>query len=113
MPTRNVNLTAELDRFVRKKVGSGRYENASEVVRAALRQMEREEDRELRLAQPAAEDILANLSDQENNLIRQRVLAGIESIEHGEYTDYEGRPGLRTLASRVKARGRARLTHLK
>jgi antitoxin ParD1/3/4 len=43
MPTRNVNLTAELDRFVLEKVESGRYENASEVVRAALRTLEREE----------------------------------------------------------------------
>jgi antitoxin ParD1/3/4 len=43
MPTRNVNLTAELDRFVTKKVKTGRYENASEVVRAGLRTLEREE----------------------------------------------------------------------
>jgi antitoxin ParD1/3/4 len=43
MPTRNVNLTDELDRFVLQKVKSGRYENASEVVRAALRMLEREE----------------------------------------------------------------------
>src|ERR1017187_3331628 len=43
MPTRNVNLTAELDRFVLEKVRRGRYENASEVVRAALRMLEREE----------------------------------------------------------------------
>src|ERR1700731_3484090 len=43
MPTRNVNLTEELDRFVLTKVESGRYENASEVVRAALRTLEREE----------------------------------------------------------------------
>jgi antitoxin ParD1/3/4 len=43
MPTRNVNLTAELDRFVLEKVKRGRYENASEVVRAALRVLEREE----------------------------------------------------------------------
>jgi antitoxin ParD1/3/4 len=43
MPTRNVNLTDDLDRFVLKKVKSGRYENASEVVRAALRTLEREE----------------------------------------------------------------------
>jgi antitoxin ParD1/3/4 len=43
MPTRNVNLTEELDRFVLDKVESGRYENASEVVRAALRILEREE----------------------------------------------------------------------
>lgn len=43
MPTRNVNLTDELERFVLQKVESGRYENASEVVRAALRTLEREE----------------------------------------------------------------------
>jgi antitoxin ParD1/3/4 len=43
MPTRNVNLTPELDRFVLSRVESGRYENASEVVRAALRSMERED----------------------------------------------------------------------
>jgi antitoxin ParD1/3/4 len=50
MPTRNVNLTPELDSFVLAKVESGRYENASEVVRAALRTLEREERRyEVRL----------------------------------------------------------------
>jgi antitoxin ParD1/3/4 len=43
MPTRNVNLTDELDSFVLAKIESGRYENASEVVRAALRTLEREE----------------------------------------------------------------------
>ena len=43
MPTRNVNLTEELDNFVVAKVESGRYENASEVIRAALRTLEREE----------------------------------------------------------------------
>jgi antitoxin ParD1/3/4 len=43
MPTRNVNLTPELDSFVLKRVESGRFENASEVVRTALRTLEREE----------------------------------------------------------------------
>jgi antitoxin ParD1/3/4 len=43
MPTRNVNLTDELDSFVLAKIESGRYENASGVVRAALRTLEREE----------------------------------------------------------------------
>lgn len=43
MPTRNVNLTEELDSFVLSKVKDGRYENASEVVRASLRLLEREE----------------------------------------------------------------------
>ena len=43
MPARNVNRTDELDRFVAKKVKTGRYENASEVVRAGSRNLEREE----------------------------------------------------------------------
>lgn len=43
MPTRNVNLTDELDQFVAAKVVSGLYANASEVMRAALRMLEREE----------------------------------------------------------------------
>ena len=43
MPTRNVNLTDELDRFVATRIKTGRYENASEVVRAGLRTLEREE----------------------------------------------------------------------
>jgi antitoxin ParD1/3/4 len=36
-------LTEELDRFVAKKVRTGRYENASEVARAGLRTLECEE----------------------------------------------------------------------
>jgi antitoxin ParD1/3/4 len=43
MPTRNINLTPELDSFIAAKIENGRYENASEVVRAALRGLEREE----------------------------------------------------------------------
>lgn len=51
MPTRNVNLTDKLDRFVAKRVESGRYENAIEVVRAELRTLEREEQQyEVKLA---------------------------------------------------------------
>ena len=45
MPTRNVNLTDELDRLVLAKVESGQYENASEVVRAALRTLDSEDKR--------------------------------------------------------------------
>lgn len=43
MATRNIYLTAPLDRGIEKRIKSGRYENASEVVRAALRALEREE----------------------------------------------------------------------
>jgi antitoxin ParD1/3/4 len=51
MPTRNVNLTEELDRFVASEIESGRYENASEVVRAALRTLEHDkQEHEAKLA---------------------------------------------------------------
>jgi antitoxin ParD1/3/4 len=46
MPTRktmNVSLTPELDRFVAGRAASGRFRSASEVVRAALRCLEKEE----------------------------------------------------------------------
>jgi antitoxin ParD1/3/4 len=36
----NVSLTPQLDKFVVKKVASGRYTSASEVIREALRLME-------------------------------------------------------------------------
>ena len=41
--TVNVSLTPELDAFVQSRVASGRYQTASEVVREALRLLEREE----------------------------------------------------------------------
>ena len=51
MPARNVDLTDELDSFVPEKAQSGRYQNASEVVSAVLRALEREERLyEIRLA---------------------------------------------------------------
>ena len=43
MPTRNANLTPELDGFIAEKVDAGLYANASEVMRAALRPLERDE----------------------------------------------------------------------
>ena len=43
MPTRNVDLTEELDGFVVSRIEKGRCGNASEVVRAALRTHESEE----------------------------------------------------------------------
>ena len=43
MPTRNINLTTELDHFVAARIESGSYANASEVLRAGLRALEQDE----------------------------------------------------------------------
>ena len=41
--SQNVSLTAELSAFIASRVASGHYQSASEVVRAALRLLQREE----------------------------------------------------------------------
>ena len=104
MDQMNISITDRLAGYVRKKVKSGRYNNASEVVREALRRMEDEDARAVRLAKPTAEDILTDLTEQQLDGIRRRVRAGIESIDAGKYTEYDGREGLKELADGVKAR---------
>lgn len=47
MPTRNINLTPEMDRFVDDRIRSGQYANASEVLRAGLRALEQDEQEDL------------------------------------------------------------------
>jgi len=42
----NVSLTPELEKLVQKKVDSGRYTSASEVVREALRLLEKKDQQE-------------------------------------------------------------------
>jgi len=43
MPTRNINLTPQMDKFVDARIRNGKYANASEVLRAGLRALERSE----------------------------------------------------------------------
>ena len=64
MPTRNVNLTDHYDQFVESQVSAGRYQNASEVMRAGLRLLEhriREDEEKLtalrRLAAEAFDEL--------------------------------------------------------
>lgn len=47
-----------------------------------------------------------DLTEEQFASIRRRVCSEMESIERGEYTEYEGREGLKTLAQGVKARSR-------
>ena len=62
MPTRNVNLTEHFDSFIESGVSSGRFSNASEVVREGLRLLEQRdaEDRaKLEWLRSAAQDSFA------------------------------------------------------
>jgi len=108
MDQMNISITDRLAEYVRARVNSGRYNNASEVVREALRRMEQEDERTVRLAAPTVEDIVTNLTAIQTDEIRKGVLEGIADIEEGCYTEYEGRPGLAQLTAGIKARGRKR-----
>ena len=88
MDQMNVSITSQLASYVRRKVRSGRYNNASEVVREALRRMEDDDARVLRLAKPTAEDVLADLTEDQLDGIRQRVRASIESIGASRFVEY-------------------------
>ncbi|HTX74750.1 MAG TPA: type II toxin-antitoxin system ParD family antitoxin [Terracidiphilus sp.] len=109
----NVSLTDRLTEYVRARVRSGRYNNASEVVREALRRMELEEERARRLGAPTVEDVLTDLDAIQMEGIRRRVREGIEDIERGRYTEYQGSAGLDRMAADVVKRGRERLNRPK
>lgn len=92
----HVNLTPVLDEYVLAKVKSGRYNNASEVIREALRLMQDEE------AQILAE---RNLTLDDINEIRRNVRQGFDEIERGEGKDYEGEKGLKQLLREIRTEG--------
>ena len=70
---RNVNLTPELERLVHRRVKSGRYNSASEVVREGLRLLEQR-------------DLVRQLQLKE---LTRKVRAGLESLNRGEGLDGE------------------------
>jgi antitoxin ParD1/3/4 len=84
----NISLTPELEQLVSKKVKTGMYQTASEVIREGLR--------------------LLRERDQRHEALRRDVRAGFEAVDRGEFTDYN-QHGVQELAKRVKARGQKRL----
>lgn len=101
MPTRNVNLTDHWDRFVERRVKSGQFSNASEVVREGLRlleQRQREDEAKLRWLRGAAKEGFDELDRGEG--------LQFESVEElGTYLD-RGDTGAVTEKKRAKAQGR-------
>jgi antitoxin ParD1/3/4 len=75
MPTRNVNLTTYLDRFIETGVTSGRFSNASEVVREGLRLLEQREKED----------------KAKIDWLRSAVKEGNDDIERGEYVSLKSR----------------------
>ena len=73
MPTRNVVLTERQEELIEKLVGSGRYQNASEVLREGLRLIEQRE----------AED-KAKLK-----VLRQAASAGFGALDRGEFKEFD------------------------
>lgn len=72
MPTRNVVLTDHQAQFVEQLVTSGRYQNASEVLREGLRLVERRESEDaMRLA-----------------ALRNAAKVGIADIEAGNFRSF-------------------------
>ena len=91
MPTRNVVLTDHQARFIESLVQSGRYQNASEVMREGLRIIERRE------------------ADEGAKLeaLRASAKLGIAALDRGEFEEFANASALvdhlNGIVARVKA----------
>ena len=81
MVTRNVVLTEAQSNLVEQLVASGRYQNASEALRAGLRLLEREET--------------------EINFIRMRLENGVAQARSRDLADGEGADAIRQAFSKA------------
>jgi antitoxin ParD1/3/4 len=92
MPTRNINLTEHLDHFVKRQVSSGRYSNASEIVREALRLLEEEEqERQAKL-----------------NVLRKAAKQGFDEIDQGQGIVLKGKKAVNQFTAKIQAEVRSR-----
>jgi antitoxin ParD1/3/4 len=94
MPTRNINLTEHYEAFVDHQVLSGRYGNASEIVREALRLLEaREVERDIKL-----------------RALRQAAKQGFDEIDQGKGIILKGKKAIDRFFSDIESeiRGKVR-----
>lgn len=73
MPTRNVVLTKRQEKLIETLVESGRYQNASEVLRDGLRLVEQRE----------AEDVT------KLKVLREAARAGVAALDRGEFKEFQ------------------------
>ena len=92
MPTRNINLTEHFDHFVQRQVSSGRYSNASEIVREALRLLEeQEQERQVKL-----------------KALRQAAKHGFNEIDQGKGIVLKGKKAVKQFISEIEAEVRSK-----
>jgi antitoxin ParD1/3/4 len=85
----NVSLTPELEQYVNKRVQSGLYHSASEVVREGLRLLkEKDEVHQRKLEQ-----------------LRGEIQIGIDQADRGQVSDFN-----KTTLKEIKSEGRKRLS---
>jgi antitoxin ParD1/3/4 len=85
MPTRNVVLTDRQQKLIDDLVGSGRYQNASEVLRDGLRLVQQRE----------AEDA-ARLQ-----VLRKAARAGFRALDRGEFKEFDSTDDLQAYLNAV------------
>jgi antitoxin ParD1/3/4 len=84
MATRNVVLTEAQSAMIDRLVASGRFQNASEALRAGLRLLEREED--------------------ETELLRTRLTLSLEQARRGDLAEGSGEEAIRRAFAKARAK---------
>ncbi len=92
MATRNLVLTQHLDEFIDHLVASGRYQNASEVMREGLRLMEERE--------------AANA--EKLRVLRAEIAIGVAEADAGNVTGFDDAETLRAHIADLGRQARAR-----
>ena len=88
MPTQNVNLQDHQANFIQERIKTGRFQNASEVVRAGLRLLEQQEaENELKL-----------------QALREAIDVGFKAIDEGRYITLESREDISAFMDSVRAK---------
>ena len=93
MPTQNVNITEAQAEFIRSCVEAGDYNNASELVREALRLLKAQKDEQ----QARVEYLRGELQE------------AYDARERGEYIDLDSKEDIQALRDEMRQKRLARL----
>lgn len=93
----NVSLTQELESLIAKKVKSGRYHSASEVVREALRLLEEQDE----------------LKEIRRKELRREIQKGVDDMKAGRYTTISNANDAEEMIDKIIGKGREELVKRK